>query len=352
MGGEYFTDERLPPEYRCGMNRRHALAALAGLAVVAASSANDRSASGLPHVAIFAALRPGETVATIRERWTGLLAPHGLQPDKNMRLSIIAVPLATPDPQIWEQAARQLIALRPDVIAIGGTATAHMFKRLTREIPIVFNGAEDPVENGLIESLRRPGGNMTGFSGFGAQLHAKRLELLKEVKPTLKRVANLESSDYREDNEKAGRWLGAAAARLDIDIQHVILPDYSPAATIMKEVANKRAEALLWGVFQIHEHDFTALLERFQVSRLLHVLADHRSAEAGALMALGESMRDRHGREEFASLVIRVLRGEPPGTIPVVQVAKIELTINLATARRMALAIPPSVLARADRLIP
>jgi putative ABC transport system substrate-binding protein len=238
-------------------------------------------------------------------------------------------------------AARDLIGQHVDVVMVGSNELAEALKKVTTTVPVVFIAVADPEESGLVASLARPGGNMTGFSHLTGELTGKRLELLKDTLPRLKRVAALATERHRAIEREA--------ARLGLQIQFLIArrPDEIGSAFVAARAA--RPEALL-----AHPHPMF-WLERRRIAQLaaetglpaIYENADF--VEAGGLMAYGASLVDMSRRA--AGYIDRILRGAKPADLPVEQPTKFDLVINLKTAKALGLTIPPLLLARADEII-
>ena len=238
-------------------------------------------------------------------------------------------------------AARDLIRQGVDVVMVGSNELAEALKKVTATVPVVFVAVADPEEGGLVASLARPGGNMTGFSHLTGELTGKRLQLLKDTLPRLRRVAALVTEKHRAI-EREG-------ARLSLQIQFVIArqPDEIGAAFAAARAA--RLEAVL-----VHPHPMF-WLERRRIAQfasefgLPAIYENADFVEAGGLMAYGASLADMSRRA--AGYIDRILRGVKPADLPVEQPTKFELVINLKTAKALGLTIPPSVLLRADQVI-
>jgi ABC-type uncharacterized transport system substrate-binding protein len=241
----------------------------------------------------------------------------------------------------------EFVRLKVDVIVTAGTAAVVTAKQATSVIPIVFAVAGDPVGTGLVASLARPGGNVTGLSNQSADLAGKRLELLREVVPSLRRLAILANAgspigvlEMREA-QAAARTLGLEVVTSEIRR----VEDIAPAFETLKD----RAEALYVA------SDPLVTTNRIRISTLalgarlptMHGQGD--SVEAGGLMSYGANYPDLHRRA--ADYVDKILRGAKPGDIPVEQPTKFDLVINLTTAKVLGLTVPPSQLARADEVI-
>jgi putative ABC transport system substrate-binding protein len=240
--------------------------------------------------------------------------------------------------------ADELVRLKVDVIVAGGTPGALAAKRVTSLIPIVFMGAGDPVGSGLVESLARPGGNVTGLSRLQTDTAGKRLELLREVVPRLRRLAILVNPDNpadvleRDQVEAAARALGLDYAAFEFRRVEDIAPTF--------EVLKGQADALYVCLDPVLPDDIGALA----AAALLPTMHDDReSVDAGGLMSYGPSFPALHRRA--AELVDKILRGAKPADLPVEQATKFDLVINLKTAKALGLAIPPSLLATADEVI-
>jgi putative ABC transport system substrate-binding protein len=238
-------------------------------------------------------------------------------------------------------AARDLVGQGVDVVMVGANELAEALKKATTTVPAVFIAVADPEESGLVTSLARPGGNMTGFSHLTGELTGKRLQLLKDTLPRLRRVAALVAERQRVVEREA--------ARLGLQIQFFIAHQPDEIGTAFAAARAARPEALL-----VHPHPMF-WLERRRIAQLASEIglpAIYENAdfvEAGGLMAYGASLVDMARRA--AGYIDRILKGVKPADLPVEQPTKFELVINLKTAKALGLTIPPSLLAQADRLI-
>ena len=242
----------------------------------------------------------------------------------------------------------ELVRLKVDSIVTSGPSVTRAAKDTTSKIPIVFAQEGDPVGSGLVVSLARPGGNMTGLSTFSPELHGKRLEILKEVIPRLDRVAVLGTSTveghahFLKEQEPAARALRLQLQYLDL----LNSRDMEPAF----RAANKgKADALLvlaGPVLNVHRRQVVGLAAK---NRLPAMYNFPEFVEAGGLMTYGVSDVDMARRA--ATYVDKILKGAKPADLPVEQPTKFELVINLKAAKQIGLTIPPNVLARADKVI-
>ena len=235
------------------------------------------------------------------------------------------------------------------IVATGASASAFAAKAATRTIPIVFLAPEDPVRLGLVTSLARPGGNLTGINLFIGELTAKRLELLRELVPAATRVAVLVNPVNAAITETTLRDVEPAARAMGLQVQFLNASTSREIDVAFAAIAGERADAL-----------FVAS-DPFFVTRRVQLanLASHYSipatyavrdiAEAGGLMTYGTSGTE--AVHQIGVIAGRILKGAMPADIPVAQSTKFELVINAQTARMLGLAVPPSLLARADEVI-
>jgi putative tryptophan/tyrosine transport system substrate-binding protein len=233
-----------------------------------------------------------------------------------------------------------------DVIVTYGNAAA-VLKQATTTIPIVLAVAFDPVSAGLVSSLARPGGNVTGISIQQPELIDKRLELLREVIPQLRRLAVMANANYAPPMLEAERVRATAhaldleAARLEIWRSEEIAPAF--------EAISGKADALYVVSDALIAANRTQIVTLALSARLPTILSYRDYVEAGGLMSYGPNYADLFRRA--ADMVDKILHGTKPGDIPVEQPSKFELVINLATARAIGLTVPPTVLTRADEVI-
>jgi len=246
--------------------------------------------------------------------------------------------------------AAELVRLKVDlIVASAGTQVATAAKNATETIPIVMIFVRDPVGNGLIASLARPGGNVTGTSGSaGLEWVAKQLELLKETVPKIRRVAILSNPDNAY-HQLAIREVNVAAQSLGVQLQLLEARRPNEFDGAFVAMAKERVGALLVlsdAVFSSHRTRLADLAAR---SRLPAAYGVRESVEAGGLMSYGPSILDSHRRA--ATYVDQILKGTKPAELPVEQPTKYELVINLKTAMALGITVPSSLLARADEVI-
>jgi putative ABC transport system substrate-binding protein len=247
--------------------------------------------------------------------------------------------------------AAELVALKVDVIVASGTLAALAAKQATRTLPIVFSPAGDPVGSGLVTSLARPGGNVTGLSAFAPELVGKRLELLKQAVPGVGRVAVLwQPGAFGERTEKDTLKRADVAARdLGVPLQFVEARGPADFARAFSDMTRARAGALTVLASNMFNSERRRLVDLAAEKRLPAVYSAREIVEAGGLMSYGPSLAELNRRA--ATYVDRILKGTKPADLPVEQPTKFELIINLKTAKALGLTIPQSVLARADEVI-
>ena len=243
----------------------------------------------------------------------------------------------------------ELLRLQVDVLVIDSNRAGLAAKRATSTLPIVLATAGDPVGTGLVESLARLGGNITGMSLMHAELGAKRLELLKDMVPTAARVAVL----WNPDNPQAQlqwRELEVAAPRLDVQLQAVEVRRATDLEHACATVAGWRADALLViddpTLVPAHQTEIVDCAARHRLPTMtgLRSLVDE-----GGLMSYGASFPDMYRRA--ATFVVKILQGAKPSDLPVEQPTKFDLIINLKTAKALGITIPPSLLLLAEEVL-
>jgi ABC-type uncharacterized transport system substrate-binding protein len=246
----------------------------------------------------------------------------------------------------YAEIAAEFVRLKVDVILTVGSAVPTV-RQVTSAIPIVFAVAIDPVGSGLVTSLAKPGGNVTGLSLQAANLAGKRIELLREVVPQLRRLAiifnvgNAQPVLEMGETEAAARTLGIEVA--PIEIRRV--GDFAPAFEALKT----KADALYVAIDQLMVANLMRILTLALGARLPTIFSTRDFVRGGGFMSYGPSYTERF--ERAADYVDKILRGTKPADIPVEQPTKFELVVNLIAAQALGLTVPASVLARADEVI-
>jgi putative ABC transport system substrate-binding protein len=246
----------------------------------------------------------------------------------------------------YPEIAAEFVRLKPDVIVAAGTEASIAAKQATSSIPIVFPTAGDPIGSGLVASLARPGGNVTGLSNLGTDLASKRIEILREVFPGLSRLAVMANADY-SGGVTERKEIDAAARTFGLEIIPLPIRRVEDIASAF-EGLKSRAEALyitgdpLMNIQHLRINIFAL------AARLPTMLPQREYLEAG-LISYGPNFLDMNRRS--ADFVDKILRGAKPADLPVEQPTKFDLVINLITAQALGLRVPPSLLARADEVI-
>ena len=249
-------------------------------------------------------------------------------------------------PERVAEIAAEFVRLKVDVIVTNGPAVATL-KQATSVIPIVFAVALDPVGGGLVESLARPGGNVTGQSTQQSDLAGKRVELLRDVVPRLRRLAIILNVGYPSAVLEVGE-VQAAARALGVDVAPLEIRRAADIASAF-EALRLRADALYVVGDALVNANRTRIITFALGARLPAIFYSRDFVQAGALMSYGPNYSDMLRRA--ADLVDKILRGTKPGDIPVEQPTKFEFVLNLTTAKAIGLTIPESILLRADEVI-
>jgi putative tryptophan/tyrosine transport system substrate-binding protein len=243
--------------------------------------------------------------------------------------------------------AAELVSLKVDILLARGAPAAHAAKNATSTIPIIFGNAADPVGTGLVSSLARPGGNITGLSDFNSGVITKRLELIKEVVPRVFHVAVF-LNPANPTNRPQSREIDAVAPSLGVKLLSFEVKGIDDIKRAFTAMTKERAGALL--VIGGAAGSFGPRIAEIAVeNRLPTIWTSSSAVESGGLMSYGTDFADLYRRA--ATYVDKILKGAKPADLPVEQPTKFELTINLKTAKQIGLTIPPNVLARADRVI-
>jgi putative ABC transport system substrate-binding protein len=249
-------------------------------------------------------------------------------------------------PEAIQRLASELVSILPRVIVTAGPPAIRALKQATSTIPIVFAAVGDAIAAGAVESMAHPGGNATGLSFLNVELSAKRLEVLAEALPHVRRVAILADSNTPREwisaTERAGQSLG-----LELETIEVAEPEAFGRA--FDAIAAGRADALdilSSALFNAQKHRLVELSAHWRIATIY----EHRDfVDTGGLLSYGPNIPDLFGRA--ATYVDKILKGSKAGDLPVEQPTKFELVINLRTAKALNLTIPPTLLARADEVI-
>jgi putative ABC transport system substrate-binding protein len=317
---------------------------LAGLLFALCVSAEAQQTKKVPRIGFLATVSPS-TIPDRVEAFRQGLRELGYVEGKNI---VIEWRYAEGKADRLPGLAAELVRLKVDIIVTTGPGPTRSAKTATSTIPIVMTADPDPVGEGFVASLARPGGNITGLSSLVPDLSGKRLELLKEIVPGVSRVAVLGVSNY-PGNSQALRETELAARVFRLQLQYLDIIDPKAIETAFREASKAHADAVLLlggAVFVQRRTQIAALAVK---SRLPTIHYRHDFVEDGGLISYATSITDLTRRA--ATYVDKILKGANPADLPVEQPTKFELVINLKTAKQIGLTIPPAVLARADKVI-
>jgi putative tryptophan/tyrosine transport system substrate-binding protein len=317
-------------------------------AVLAAPLGADAQQPGrkLPQIGFVQQGNPSDVILLrIRAAFNEGLREHGGHVDGQN----IAIEYRTGDIEGLMSAARDLVNRKVDLIVAGGTPAGLAAQRATNTIPIVVGAMADPVADGLVTSLAHPGGNITGTSFLAPALGPKRLQLLKELIPAVRRVAILlHRGVYSERTmNDMVKSIEAAAAGIDVQVVNVTAPN--DFKTAFFAIANARAGAIMIFPSPMFYVNYRQIVDLASKHRLPAMYVFREAVEVGGLMCYGANLPDLF--RQSAAYVDKILKGAKPADLPVEQPTKFELVINLKTAKALGLTIPPSLLLRADQVI-
>jgi putative tryptophan/tyrosine transport system substrate-binding protein len=322
-----------------------ALSFMAAMLFALCSSAEAQQTKKVPRIGFLATVSPS-TISDRVEAFRQGLRELGYVEGKNI---VIEWRYAEGKADRLPGLAAELVRLKVDIIVTTGPVPTRSAKTATSTIPIVMTNDPDPVADGFIASLARPGGNVTGLSSLTSELSGKRLEFLKEIVPRLSRVAVLRVPNY-PGNAQAFRETELAARALSVQLQYLDVTDTKSIESAFREAVNGRADAVLLlgggSVFILQRKQIAALAV---TSRLPTIHYRHDFVEDGGLISYATSVTDLTRRA--ATYVDKILKGAKPADLPVEQPTKFELIINLQAAKQIGLTVAPNVLARADRII-
>jgi ABC-type uncharacterized transport system substrate-binding protein len=329
------------------MRRRTLLGVIAGAAALRPRPTEAQSAASVPRIGYLATDLPN---SPWREAFLQGLRALGYVEGRN-----VVIEYRLGEGKKFEQLpalAAELAALRVDVIVASmGTLAALAAQRATTTIPIVFIAVGDPVTSGLVSSLARPGGNITGLSALSPELVGKWLEMLKQAVPKVTRVAILWQPGGLGERTDREVLQGAeiAARALGVRLQLVEARNPADLDNAFSEMTRARAEAMAVLSTPMLGSQRTRLVEFAAKNRLPTVFPFRSYVDAGGFISYGPSLADMSRRA--AAYVDKILKGAKPADLPVEQPTKFELVINLKTAKALGLSVPQSLLARADEVI-
>jgi putative ABC transport system substrate-binding protein len=320
------------------------LSVIAFVLVVAGAAAEAQQPTNIPRIAYLTGNSPSTNPARIEAFQQGL-RELGYVEGKNI---VIEWRYAEGKPDRLPTLAAELVRLRVDVIVTTGPGPTRAAKQATTTIPIVMAQDPDPVGNGFVASLARPGGNITGLATLAPEISGKQLELLKEIVPKLSRVAVLGTST-RPGNAQNLKETELAAGAFGVKLQYLDVLIPKDVETAFRAASKGRADGVLVLQTPLLTSHRTQVVDLAVKNRLPAIYATAEWVEDGGLMTYGVSITEMSRRA--ASYVDKILKGAKPADLPVEQPKKFEFIINLKIAKQIGLTIPPNVLARADKVI-
>jgi putative ABC transport system substrate-binding protein len=324
----------------------HALCLLGAMLFALCSSVQAQQPAKVPRIGFLAAASLSSSSMAVRtEAFRQGLSALGYVEGKNI---VIERRYAEGKLDRLPVLAAELIRLNVDIIVSTGPRPTRSAKEATSTIPIVMAQDTDPVGNGFVDTLARPGGNITGLSMLSPELSGKRLEILTEIVPKLSRIAVFGTSTY-PGNAQSLKEAELAATAFGIKLQYLEVLDPKDIESVFGAAHKQLADAVLvlgGPAFNSRRRQIAELAIKNQLPAMYFATEFVRE---GGLMSYGVSITDLFRRA--ATYVDKLLKGARPGDLPVEQPTKFELVINLKTAKQIGLTIPPNVLARADRVI-
>jgi putative ABC transport system substrate-binding protein len=325
------------------VKRREFITLLGGAAATWPLAARAQQAGKVPTIGFL-----GPNTPTVQRHWTAAFVQRlrelGWIEGRNIAIEYRWGEGRT---ERFAEITAEFVRLKVDVIVTAGTPPSIAAKQATSDIPIVFAASADPVGTGLVASLARPGGNVTGLSNQMNDLGSKKLELLREIVPGLRRLAiignvgNPTTEPEMREVQATARTLGLEATALEIRRAEDIAPAFE---------ALKGSAQALYVIFDYLTNTNRIRINTLALGARLPTMHGQRDfVEAGGLMSYGANIEDLFRRS--ADYVDKIVRGAKPGDIPVEQPTKFDLIINLTTAKTLDLTVPPTLLARADEVI-
>ena len=329
------------------MRRRDFIRAFAGTAITLPLAARAQQQPRTAYVAHFSYLKENDTEAkSYNETWLKRLAELGWSQGRNLK---IAYRYTGGDAALMRQYAEELAASNVDAVLVAGGSHVRPLQQVTRTLPIVFVQVADAVGTGFVQSLARPGGNATGFTNFEFDISGKWLELLKQIAPSTTHAAVLRDSRNPAGNAQFGVIQALARTHGVAEVRPVDLQGPSEIERALTEFARDPNGGLIItpnGLAIVNRELIIDLAARY---KLPAVYPFRFFAESGGLLAYGPDVADQYWRA--AAYVDRILKGAKPGDLPVEQSTKLDLSLNLKTAKTLGLTVPPTLLARADQVI-
>ena len=324
------------------MKKNVSCLALGAMLLTLSVNVEAQQPTKIPRIGV---MRPGSPRDPLVEAFRQGLRELGYVEGKNI---VIEYRFAEGELARLPELAAELVRLKVDVIVVGGPTHVRAAKQATQTIPIIMGLSGDPVRDGFVATLARPGGNVTGLSRLSPELSGKRLELLKETVPKIQRVAvflnpaNPSNVLDFEETDTAARSMGLKLQSLKVRNVEQLEPAFATAV-------RDHVDALMPGQDPLLNAQSQRILDFATKNRLPTMYFSNTQVEEGGLMSYAPSDRDLYKRA--ATYVDKILKGAKPSDLPVEQPTKFELVINLKTAKQIGVTIPPNVLTRADKVI-
>lgn len=320
--------------------RRRTFVSLAASAVVMASAPATAQTDSMKLVGILmsAKLPPLDT-------FRQALQELGYRDGENVRM---VERFAEDSEQRYPALAADLVASRVDVIVTWGTPATLAVKHATSTIPIVMAAIGDPVGIGAVPSLARPGGNITGLSTLNTVLESKRLEVLKELVPNLKRIGVLTNANSAYAIDAVERLRRDAVAQ-NFSVEEAAVHDRTDLDVQLQSLADRRPEAVVVVADSFLNAHHPRIAQKMAVNRLPAIYGYREAAVSGGLIAYGTDYHELFRRS--ARYVDRIFKGAKPGDLPIEQPARFQLVVNLKAAKALSLAVPGSLLSQADEIV-
>jgi putative ABC transport system substrate-binding protein len=328
------------------MRRRRFLAVFGGAALVGPITAGAQQPAGIPRIGVLMGADPSDEAKKL-DAFRGALEKLGYIDGQTI---VIEVRYAMGRPDRFSSLAHELIALAPSVIVCVGRRETAALQAATRSIPIVFLQVNDPVEQGFVASLARPGGNTTGFTQMSAELDPKRLQLLHEIAPSVSRATFLVNPHLTPALHGRFAQAEAAAKSLGIVLRRADAATPADLTAALAAIEAFPTEALLVQSDPMLNGTESALINSFALAHRLPTVFEGQTRVAlGQLLSYGPDLLEN--ARLAAGYVDKILKGTKPSDLPVQQPTRFRLVINLKTAKAIGLTIPPAVLDLADEVI-
>ena len=327
------------------MRRRKFITLLGGAAAAWPFAARGQSARRVPRIGYLSDESATPNLLHSNGSVMGRLLENGYAEGRNI---VVEYRYVGGNPEKLKSAAGELITLPVDVILAVGTPAARAAIAATKTIPIVFARIGDPVGYGLVASLARPSGNATGVGVFTAELAEKRIDLLRQAVPALTRISVLHETNFPAGDAELSQFR-AAAAPLNVDVYAVGVPGLARLEELLPDLMKESPGALFVGSSEVFEDNAQQVVDLALKTGLPTLYVRREYAEIGGTMAYGIRYRDMY--RTAADYIVRILNGASPADLPVQLPTKIELVINLKTAKAIGFTIPPLLLVGADEVI-